>query len=210
MAAQGEVFRIAARMQGTQGQDIINVWHAQIETYVTGSDLDVADELVIALSVNYSDLEDAITDEQSGIDISVQNVTQGTVQGTQSWNPSFDGTLTGDTMPPQTSLYAFFRTGLARRLGRKFFGIVNEASQDGGLVTGVISTIMNTFLAHWIGDEVGGGYRQYVHLGHLQRKLSTRVRAVRRSRHSGATENSAPSAPWCRLLIDRQAHLTTL
>lgn len=156
MAALNDVFRLAMRMQGPSGQDIINVWHAKISNYVGGTDADVAQELVDYACTHYQDLEDAITNQQTSVDISVQNLTTGAVLGTFSWSTAFAGTLTGDTLPPQTSLYSYFRTGLSRRIGRKFLGIVNEAVNDNGLVSSLV-TIVSTFIANWIGTDVGVG-----------------------------------------------------
>jgi len=154
MAAVNDVYRVAMRMLGPSGQDFMNVFHAQISNYVTGTDDDVADELAFIAATHYQDLEDAISNTQTSVDISVQNVTTGAVLGTRSWSPAFAGTLTGDKMPPQTSLYSYFRTGLSKRIGRKFWGVVNEASQDNGLASALV-TIVSTFIAHWLGIDTG-------------------------------------------------------
>lgn len=155
MAAQFNVYRVAARMAGAQGQDIINVWHVQIANYITGTDADVAQELVDTISAAYLLLKPAASDDQASVDMSVQNVTTGTVQGTFQWTSPFVGTLTGDNLPQQDSLFAFFRTGISRRLGRKFFGIITEASQATGTLIPAIATAMATFLAQFIGSFVG-------------------------------------------------------
>jgi len=156
MAALNDVYRVAARMIGPSGQDIMNVWYAQIANYVTGDDDDVAGELAAFLATHYQDLEAAITNQQTSVEISVQNMTTGAVLGTQAWIPVFAGDLTGDTLPPQTSLYSYFRTGISRRVGRKFWGIVNEAVNDNGLVVSLV-TVVSTFIAHWLGIDVGVG-----------------------------------------------------
>lgn len=155
MAAQNNVYRVAARMAGAQGQDIINVWHVVLANYVTGNDNDVAQELVDTISAAYLALKPAASDDQASVDMSVQNVTTGAVQGTFQWTSPFVGQLTGDNLPQQDSLFAFFRTGVSRRIGRKFLGIVTEASQATGTLIPSIATTMATFLAQFIGTFVG-------------------------------------------------------
>lgn len=185
MAAANDVFRIAVRMLGPSGQDIINVFHALVYNYVTGTDADCAEELAALIAGYYQDLEPCITTEQTGVDMSVQNVTTGTVQGTFGFSPAFAGDLTGDTMPPQASLYSYFRTGISRRIGKKFWGIINEASQDNGLAGGLVATI-GTFLAYWLGSPTGAitgnTYKWGVYNDNLTPSFAQFTEAVAQSR----------------------------
>ena len=59
-------------------------------------------------------------------------------------------------MPPQSSLYSYFRTGFSRRIARKFWGVVNESLQDSGLTIPIVATQMATFIANFISNWLGG------------------------------------------------------
>jgi len=144
-------------MQGPASQDIINVHHITITNYVGGDDATVAQELVDRLSTIYQDLEPAISSSQVSNDMSVQNVTTGAVLGSFQWSTAFAGSATGDELPPQTSLFSYFRTGVSRRIGRKFWGVLSETLQDSGLTVASVATAMATFLAHFVAGWLAGG-----------------------------------------------------
>lgn len=155
MALVNDVLRVAVRMIGPSNQDIMNVWHVQLTNLVSGVDDDVVADIVSEISAVYAGLEPAVTNLQTGQDISVQNITQGLVFGAEAFNPSFDGTLTGDTAPPTTSIYSYFRTGIPRRVGRKFWGIVTEGHQNNGVITGTITNLLTLLGANFIGGFTG-------------------------------------------------------
>lgn len=155
MANLNDILRVAVRMGGNTDQDIMNIWTVKLVTLVDGDDEDVADDIVQRIGVLYQDLEDAISSDQYSKDISIQNITSGQVLGTHEWTTPFLGAAGGDSMPPQTSLFSYFRTGYSRRIGRKFWGILTETLQDAGLSVPAVATTMATFLVHWIISWVG-------------------------------------------------------
>lgn len=156
MAAQGDVFRVAVRMTGGYGQDLMNVWHVSITNYSGGTDYDCAEEMVLDLANAYQDFEPTASDDQLSVDMSVQNVTTGTVQGTFAWPVAFAGTATGDNLPSQDSIFCFFRTGVSRRLGRKFLGLVKESLQGNGFTGASVATAVGNFVANFLLSFVGG------------------------------------------------------
>ena len=165
MAANGDIYRVAARMVGPDGQDIINVWHIRLSTYVAGDDQDVADEVVFRISTNYQLLEPAITEDQTSVDMSIQNLTTNAVLGSFAWGPAFQGNGTGDNAPPQASPFSYFRTGIARRVGRKFWGIITEALSAEGYTQGAASTALITFIAAWLSGFTGGTTGNFYEFG---------------------------------------------
>lgn len=153
--SEGQTLRVVARMQGTQSQDIINVWHTRCTTLVDGTPEDVVDDIAAKLSSNYQLLKSVIAQTQVSQDLSVVNVSNGEVYGTHAWTTPFAGTATGEELPPQMSLFSYFRTGYSRRVGRKFWGITAEALADAGLTVASVATTMGTFLASWLGPWTG-------------------------------------------------------
>lgn len=156
MAAQGDIYRVAVRMYGTANQDFINVYHVQLGTYVTGDDEDVALELVTDITDAYQDWEPSISPLQLSNDISIVNLTTSAVLGTWEWTTTFQGTGSGDPVPPQSSVFCYMRTGVSRRIGRKFMGVTTESLQSNGLAAAAIYTSATAFLAKMIADFVGG------------------------------------------------------
>lgn len=156
MAALNDVFRIAARMFGPANQDFINVWHVQITGYVTGTDAVVAQELVDELSLLYQPLEAIVSNTQTDNDMSVVNVTTSAVLGSFGWTSVLNPAGTGDRLPPQSSAFGYFRTGISRRIGRKFWGVVPEATQDNGLLGVTTFNNLVTLMAGFVGTVVGG------------------------------------------------------
>ena len=155
MGAQGDVYRVAVRMGGAKDQDIMNIWHIQLTNLVSGVDDDIVDDILERVSYAYQDLEPALSNDQYDKDISIQNVTTGQVHGSHLWQTPFVGTTGGDSLPPQSSLFSYFRTGFPRRIGRKFWGLMAELSQDQGLAASAVAVTMATFLAHFIITFVG-------------------------------------------------------
>lgn len=168
MAAQGDVFRLAARMRLSGTADAINVWHCRISDYVAGSDAVVAQEMVDRLSTGYQLIDQDLSGMASA-DISVQNVTTGAVLGTFAWNPVMGAGTGGDATPPQTSLFAYFRTGISRRIGRKFVGMIAESAQNNGTVIGSVVTALGNFAAFfiviWVGATTSNEYEWGVYNG---------------------------------------------
>jgi hypothetical protein len=140
------------RLSGTA--DVINVWHAQITGYMGGSDAQVAQELVDEISTNYQLIDQDIAGTAS-VDMSVVNVTTGAVLGSMAWNPVLGAGSSGDQVPPQASMFCYFRTGFSRRIGRKFVGTVNEASQNNGIISAGVITALGNFAAAFLGPIVG-------------------------------------------------------
>lgn len=163
MAGQvGDVYRVAVRMRGPDNQDIINVFHCKNTLLVDPDDDDIISDIVTEISNNYQALEIVLSDEQQSVDMSIQNVTQNTVLGTHEWTTAFIGDNSGDSIPPQASLFSYFRTGISRRVGRKFWGIVSETKQDGGLMVAIVASQMATFLAQWLGEFIGASGNGYL------------------------------------------------
>ena len=156
MAQAGDIYRVALRMFGPANQDIMNIWHVELKTYVAGDDAAVADELNVRLCNAYQDLESSIATTQTSNDLSIVNVTTGAVLGSFAWSTAFGGVASGDELPPQTSLYSYFRTGFSRRIARKFWGVCSETLQDSGLTVPAVATAMATFLANFVVSWVGG------------------------------------------------------
>jgi hypothetical protein len=182
MANLNDVFRVAVRMIGPSSQDIINVWHCKLISLTSGIDADVVADIVSEISTNYQDLEAAIPNTQTGQEISVQNVTTGQVFGAQAFSPAMNGALTGDTVPATSSSYCYFRTGVPRRVGKKFWGIVTEGHQNNGVVTSTITTALATlaanFIGAWTGGTTGNGYNWGTYNSNLAETFAPFIEAV--------------------------------
>lgn len=148
-----DIIRVAVRMSGPDGQDIINVWHLLVSTLSGGDNDDVLADIATIVQTIYDHVKPAITGNQSDRDISAQNLNNSELLGTTSWDASWQGTATGDELPATVSPFSLFRTGLSRRLGKKYWGVTTEAVQTDGAIT---LSAAQTGLANAIAAVIGG------------------------------------------------------
>lgn len=169
----GDILRIAVRMSGPDGQDIINVYHALVELLADGDNDNVLADWAALIQTIYNALAAAVSSDQDGRDISVLNLTNGEVLGTTAFPSGWQGTATGETLPATVSLYSLFRTGLSRRIGKKYWGITTEGVQADGAVTlsGAITALTNT-IAMIITTKTGATTTNEYHIGTYNESLA--------------------------------------
>jgi hypothetical protein len=136
----GDIVRLAVRMTGPQGQDIMNVYHVQHAGGVGVSDAAFLTAMETWIDTMYSRLNTVIEATQEPLDIKVDVVefSGGLWQivrniATIGWGGIFNSSASGDNYAPGVACLVLLRTLVGKVLGRKFIGTLAEAVlQDNG------------------------------------------------------------------------------
>lgn len=131
-ASQNDVVRITAVMEIPIVGVIENVYHVRITSAGPIDDTDLQDAAAEFLEDIYTEINSRISDEQLYNSINIFNYTNQQVFGSISWPSLTAGLNTGDLLAPGVSALAIGRTGVSRRVGRKYFGVFTEDSITDG------------------------------------------------------------------------------
>jgi len=141
-AQPGDVLRITARMKVNGDSAIENVFTFKWDALIPADYGLVMAHVADYLEAIYTTMNGDITDGQTYEDIVGFNVTQGNPLPAVNWPTLTAGTATGDQLPNGVAALTFFRTGLARIIGRKFWGVIREsANADGTWASGIMTAM---------------------------------------------------------------------
>lgn len=144
----GDIIRVAARHEWLSTEDVVNVYHFEVFTPPTGGNVAAfVEDVAEHLSGAYEIIDGIIDDGLLPLDIDVYNITQDVPYGKTTFiAPYTGGAATGDALPPQDAALLIWPTDVKRRIGRTYIGVLSEASQNAGILTGgTISTLL-TFM----------------------------------------------------------------
>lgn len=158
----GEVIRISFRSTLQDGQDHVNVYYAVANFASTGADADVYAAVNDWLDDSYSDLNAHISNTFSPVDLKIDVVEfiGGVLTITRNlglWpfiQTAFNPTGAGDTLPPGVALLVKFLTTVGKTYGRKFIGGLIEASQNGGVPTGLLPAAAAAYATKILGGAI--------------------------------------------------------
>jgi len=128
----GDVFRVTAGLRGPDGQTIQNVFHFAKVSGADTDDLDAMEDFAEILDELYVSLEDFFPDTVTADEISFFDVTNHVPLPSLGWPTFTGGAVAVEAEPPACSALVVFRTGQSRRLGRKFFGPLQDGATTGG------------------------------------------------------------------------------
>lgn len=131
----GDVVRIAARLRGPQGQDIINVYHYRATNTISDTDGDILNSIANKMDNIYEpvesefpatsepvDLKVDVVEMQNGKEVIVRNL------GTQMWGVLFVPSGVGNVYAPGVAVGILLRTAVGKVFARKFIGPLMEAT----------------------------------------------------------------------------------
>ena len=125
--AVNDVLRVTVEGEGLSAQDIQNVFHIQ-NTNIPVDEADALDDLIEILEILYKLIGTSLSVLYVVRGIRVVNVTQGTDVGFATFVDDTPGTGVGGPLPPQNALGITLTTSALTSVGRKFFGLADEAN----------------------------------------------------------------------------------
>lgn len=163
--AVGDIIRVAVRMVGPQGQDIMNVFHVQHKGTTGVQDAVFLTSLETWIDNAYTTLNTVIEATQEPVDIKVDEVafSGGVWQivrniATIAWGGTFNSSASGDNYAPGVCFLILFRTLIGKVLGRKFIGVLTETGLgDNGIPISTqitaLTNFANAILAGFVSDS---------------------------------------------------------
>ena len=158
----GDVIKVTAVMSGPSGA-IMNVYHFHATIVVDGDDTAVMEDFAQKLDDAYTHIASVMTTSTLFVEVRGFNETQHSPMPTVTWPSLVHGTGgTGDN-PAQIAFLALFRTGVARVIGRKFFGGVFGGNiDDNGFWKPALLTAVGAFVSELLGAFTGTLLNQYI------------------------------------------------
>lgn len=159
-----EVIRCAVRQRGQDGQDIVNVYHFQNAGAAPPSNSELLTAVATYFDTAYNDIETAIPNGQSPVDIKVDKV--GFVSGleevienigTTVWGTLFDPNAVGEPYAVGVAAPIILRTLIGKVFGRKYIGQLTEADLNGNVLVAAFITSLSNFLAKILLDFTASG-----------------------------------------------------
>lgn len=131
----GDIVRIAARMRGPQGQDIINVYHYRATNTISDTDDDIMDWIAGQMDRIYEIVETEFPSTSTPLDLKVDVVEMEDGKekivrnlGQQLWGVSFEPSGIGNVYAPGVAVGILLRTAVGKVFARKFIGPLMEAT----------------------------------------------------------------------------------
>src|SRR5512134_167816 len=159
----GDIFRVAARMNQSGSGDFVNVYHYRVETVVQAADFYALQDFSDIMDRLYTQIYTAMPDGMTFEDVNVFNVTQNRPLGSLAFPVLTAGSQATDDLPPQCAAFVRGLTGYSRNWARKFIGpLCENQNQPGGLIgTSMISALTN-YGANWLDPSLATPVNTYV------------------------------------------------
>jgi len=160
----GDILKVTARMTQTDTGAIQNVFTLRWEALLPSDDGPVMTHVAQHLDDLYQFLKPHMAGNVLFTDVTGFNHTQNRPMPSANWPVLTAGTGSGDRLPPGVSALAFFRTGLSRVLGRKFFGPIQEGDNtDGFISSALLADVVNIIGGILAGDTsiLDGGHLRH-------------------------------------------------
>lgn len=136
----GEVVRVATRLRGPQGQDIVNVYYYKATDNINESNPDILQGIAAQMDRIYEVVESEFPATSTPVDIKadVVDIVNGKVRivrnlGTRPWGDSFQPSGIGNVYAPAVAVGILLRTFAGKVFARKFIGpLMEETFGDHG------------------------------------------------------------------------------
>jgi len=173
LATDGEVFRVAARVTGPQGQDIVNVHHFRAFLATPMDDVGFALRLRTALKNIYATLNNVQADDYVPADIKVDCVEMQSGKevvvrslGASPWPSGYTPAAGGAPLAPQNAALIKFATLGVRTLAKKFVpGFTVSGLDANGVPTADVMAALVAWADYLVNDVMfspGNGVRAVV------------------------------------------------
>jgi len=161
-AGSGDILRIVAKCE-MGGQDVINVFHAQMAETGEVDDSTILTAVRNRLEAAYQELEDEQSDQLTAVGIDVANITDNTVIGQTTLGAYTGGTAEQGTLPPQVAGFVQFGTQVLGSLGRKFLaGFIEDSNTETGRPDTAVQAVIAAFAAEILAPLlIGSGFLNF-------------------------------------------------
>lgn len=151
----GDIIRAAAKMRWNGTDDIVNVFHLVATTVVgTPTQVEWRDAIVDYLETIYSNIIGDIANNVTFNTIELFNVSDDNPEAAASWQTLTAGSNADAVMGSDRAAFAYARTELSRRQGRKYFPpFTINANNDGFLTATVLGHVVDA-TSDWINEFV--------------------------------------------------------
>jgi hypothetical protein len=142
----GNIIKVTARMSIDGTSAIENVFTYKWDALIPADDGLVMTHVAAYLEDMYSLIAPSMSNRVSFTDVEGFNHTQDRPMPATNWPSLTLGGSSIDIMPFANAALTYFRTGLSRLIGRKFWGGLTEGSFQAGLVDNVMLGILTNII----------------------------------------------------------------
>ena len=153
--AEDDVIRATAVMKRALSDDIQNVFHLKLINISTATQLQLRTDIAEYLEDIWGTLVGLMHTSITFDEIQLFNVTQNTPEPTVNWPTLVAGSASGDPLADGVAALTLGRTGVSKRIGKKYFALFTEGALTLGLWTATTVTALTTAAADWIAPFTG-------------------------------------------------------
>lgn len=142
----GDILRITAVLEFDTTDDVVNVFHFEVDSNVSTDDDELMDGIAVFLDDLYTLVNPAMSELITYIDVQGQNVTQNVLLPSKDWPVLTVGLSTSTPLPSQVVANVFHRTTRPKTRATKKLGVFTEGQNDGnGRIGAGTVTILESF-----------------------------------------------------------------
>lgn len=157
-SANGNILRVGVRWLFNASDEQVNIWWLRLETGSPVADIDLSAGITEYLETQYGLVLSRVSSNVQHFDTTIRNMTVGYDLTPMGRDPNLDGQDGTDMLPSDDAALIVWRTGVSRRLGRKYLPTLTKAQLSGGRWTTAAMGDFASFaaLAEDTFDTVGG------------------------------------------------------
>lgn len=122
------------------GDEQVNTWHIRVTGIAAQTQTEIRSDLVDYLEYLYADVINEMATAVVHNRVDILNVITGNPELPMGAIAALNGTDAVSPLPAQVAMLVFGRTGISRRIAKKYLPSFSEDSVDGGLVTSAAET----------------------------------------------------------------------
>lgn len=145
VVGNNNIIRVAIRWLVNAMDEIVNVWHLRVNFTSAITPDDLSDSIAAWATVQYAPVKPLIADNVVHYDITMYNETMNLSYTPHGVVSGLTGTNTNTMLPQDDSALIVWRTGVPRRLGRKYLPVFGVNTITEGLWNSTFVTTLNTF-----------------------------------------------------------------
>lgn len=156
MASLNDLLRVPVTFKDSVSGDMVNVFWMTVEAAGTGGDTGLLADMNEHIAYLYTPVKGDISNNVTGYQFTIIDKTSGAISGPTAFDPAWTGGSGSTPLPTGVCMLVLGRTGVSRRVARKYLPVFGEPAFDGvGFTTTAVSHA-TTFGDHWRGT--GGPY----------------------------------------------------
>lgn len=146
--ATGNILRVACVQKWKVVNDIVNVFHFRLDTLPTPATTPaLLEDIAIQVGSAWDLVGGALSNNVEADYISVYNVTLDAPMGITDYGGTYTGgRVTSDAIPPNDAALILLDTGIKRRQGKIYVGVIPENQQVDGFIGTSLQVALGTFV----------------------------------------------------------------